>query len=119
MLWLIIVSFFVALLSGMGIGSAGLLLLYLTAKEGLSQLAAQGVNLAFFLFSSASALLIHLRQTRLPLFCILLLIPGGLFGSFLGSALAHALPELLLRRLFGYFLIVTASLSFFRKKEKM
>ena len=115
-MWAIIVSFPVALLSGMGMGSAGLLVLYLTAVEGLSQLSAQGVNLAFFLFSSGSALLVHLLKTPLPYWYILWLIPGGLCGSFFGSALAHALPEALLRRLFGYFLIITASLSLLRKK---
>ena len=37
-------SFGIAVLSGMGVGSAGLFVLYLTAFAGLSQLQAQGLN---------------------------------------------------------------------------
>ena len=47
----IIVSFAIALLSGLGVGSGGLLVIYLTLYAGTPQLQAQGVNLVFFLFS--------------------------------------------------------------------
>ena len=45
-------SFGIAVLSGMGVGSAGLFVLYLTAFAGLSQLQAQGLTLVFFLLSA-------------------------------------------------------------------
>ena len=43
------VTFAVALLSGMGVGSAGLLVTYLALVLGMPQLQAQGLNLLFFL----------------------------------------------------------------------
>ena len=50
-MWLdILVSFLIATLSGLGIGSGGLLVIYLTLLDGMPQLRAQGVNLVFFSF---------------------------------------------------------------------
>ena len=46
----IIVFFIIATLSGMGVGSAGLLVVWLTVFDSVPQLAAQGLNLFFFLF---------------------------------------------------------------------
>ena len=50
----VIASFIIALLSGMGIGSGGLFVIYLTFMTNADQLSAQGANLLFFLFSSDS-----------------------------------------------------------------
>ena len=46
----IIAAFIIAILSGMGIGSGGLFTIWLTAVAGTTQLAAQGLNLLFFLY---------------------------------------------------------------------
>lgn len=117
-MWLmILVAFGVAVLSGLGVGSAGLFVVFLTMVEQMPQLAAQGLNLVFFLFSSGAALLVHAMRTKLLFGCILLLLIGGIPGSFLGTALAHALPQRLLRQLFGGLLIVSGTLGLFKKKR--
>ena len=54
-----------AVLSGLGVGSGGLLVIYLTLIEGYEQIGAQGVNLLFFLFSSGSAMLYHLVHRKI------------------------------------------------------
>ncbi len=46
-----LVAFFAALLTGLGVGSGGFYLLYLTEARGLAQYEAQGLNLLFFFFS--------------------------------------------------------------------
>ena len=113
----ILVSFAVALLAGMGVGSAGLLVLFLTFVQGVSQIEAQGVNLLFFLCASGAALLVHLFRTP-PLWgLLLLLIPAGLLGAWGGTALALYLPQALLRKLFGWFLILSGTLGLFGKKK--
>ena len=118
-MWLLsLISFGVAILSGLGVGSAGLLVVYLTAIEHQAQLTAQGLNLVFFLFSSGAALSVHLLRTPLLFGCILLLLPGGVAGSLFGTALAHRLPEALLRRLFGFLLILSGAFGLFRAKQK-
>ena len=42
----------VAVLSGMGVGSGGLLVVYLTLAGGIAQPAAQALNLFFFIFAA-------------------------------------------------------------------
>lgn len=101
----------------MGVGSAGLLVLFLTLVQEIPQLEAQGVNLLFFLFSSGAALLVHLFRTP-PLWgLLLLLIPAGLLGAWGGTALALYLPQALLRKLFAAFLVVSGTLGIFSKKK--
>ena len=111
------VTFFVALLSGMGVGSAGLLVTWLTLVEKSPQITAQGINLLFFLFSSGAALLVHVLHTPLLWRCILLLIPFGVLGSFSGVFLADILPQALLRRLFGMLLILCGGVGLFARKR--
>lgn len=118
MWWSVFAAFGVAVLSGLGVGSAGLLVVYLTVAENLPQLAAQGLNLVFFLFSSGAALLVHLSRTVLLTGAILLMIPGGVAGSLLGTALAGVLPEAVLRKFFGLLLIVSGVAGLFRGRAK-
>ncbi len=117
-MWLtVLVSFAVALLAGMGVGSAGLLVLFLTFVKNIPQLKAQGLNLLFFLFSSGAALLVHLRCTPPFLGLLLLLVPTGLLGAWGGTALALYLPQALLRRIFGCFLLMSGTLGILAKKK--
>lgn len=118
MWWSVFAAFGVAVLSGLGVGSAGLLVVYLTAVENLPQLTAQGLNLVFFLFSSGAALLVHLSRTVLLTGAILLMIPGGVAGSLLGTALAGILPEEILRKFFGLLLVVSGVSGLFRGKAQ-
>ena len=106
-----IVAFIIAVLSGMGIGSGGFLVIYLTLAEGLPQLAAQGINLLFFLFSSAASLCLHLRKRRLFGSAILAISAMGVLGSPLGSLAAAVLPSDILRKLFGGMLILSGMLA--------
>lgn len=115
-MWLtLLVAFGVAVLSGLGVGSAGLFVVFLTAAEHLPQLMAQGINLVYFLFSSGAALTVHLLRTPLLYGCALILLIGGIPGSLLGAAVAHAISEELLRRLFGFLLIASGALGLFKK----
>ena len=116
MLLTVSVALAIAILSGLGVGSAGLFVVFLTVVSELPQLTAQGINLMFFLFSSGAALIVHLRRTPLLYGCILLLLLGGIPGCLIGTALAHAISETLLRRLFGILLILSGLAGFFKKQ---
>ena len=117
-MWITVtVTFLVALLSGMGVGSAGLLVIFLTLAQDLPQLTAQGVNLLFFLFSSGAALCVHLFRIP-PLWgLLLLLLPAGLLGAWGGTALAAYLPQALLRKLFGGFLLISGAIGLLQKQK--
>ena len=110
-------TFAVALLSGMGVGSAGLMVIFLTLVQGVPQLEAQGLNLLFFLFSSGAALCVHLFRTP-PLWLLLVfLVPTGLLGAWWGTSLALYLPQALLRQIFAWFLILTGALGVFQRRK--
>lgn len=110
-----IVSFLVAALSGMGIGGGGLLVIYLSLVMELPQYTAQGINLLFFLFSSASSLSVHMQKRKLFWPVILVMSISGMIASPLGALTAKALPSELLRKLFGGVLIVSGVLSLRRR----
>ncbi len=98
-------------LSGMGIGSGGLLVIYLTAVRGLGQLSAQGCNLLFFVFSSSASLFIHRYKRNLDIkmtsACALLAIGGSYLGVLAGEFLGAGA----VRRVFAVFLIIAGTSS--------
>ncbi len=99
-------AFFGAVLSALGMGGGGVLLIYLTAFEGMGQFTAQGINLIFFIPIAAVSLWFHIRGKLVDWRLALLLLPAGIAGVFLGASLAGKLPEELLRRLFAGLLAV-------------
>ena len=114
----IIVSFLIAMLSGLGIGSGGLLVIYLTLLGNVPQLHAQGINLVFFLFSAGASMLAHLSSRKLIAPLCILLITAGLPGAMIGASLAAVLPTLVLRRLFGAFLITAGALTLTKRHPR-
>ena len=114
---LFLAAFAAALLSGMGVGSAGLFILYLTLVAGYPQPQAQALNLLFFILSAGSAMLCHIRTRRIPKKSVAFLILCALPGAVLGSYLAKVLDATLLRKLFGAMLILTGMPAFFRRKR--
>ena len=115
-----IVTLIVAVLSGMGIGSGGLMVLYLTLIRGAPQLTAQGFNLLFFLFAATSSMGVHLARRTIRLPAVLLMVAAGLPAAYLGTQLALLLPQGLVGRLFGIFLILAGLPGVFgsRRTEK-
>jgi uncharacterized membrane protein YfcA len=107
------VIFLLAVLTGLGVGSAGLFVLYLTLCEGYAQLRAQAVNLLFFMLASLAALLFYLRRTPPAWWALAFLLPTGLLGVLLGSALADKLPQDTLRTVFAVFLMLCGGLGLF------
>lgn len=111
-------AFVIAILSGMGVGSAGLLVVYLTMLENVPQLTAQGVNLVFFLFAASAALFVHMLRRKLPLARILLAAAAGMIGALPGVWAAGVLPQGWVRILFGCMLIFSGIRALFAKSGK-
>ena len=115
----------IALLSGMGVGSAGLLVVWLTLTGSVQQAAAQALNLYFFMFSSAASLLVHLRRRKIFWSAAGFMIVTGAAGAVTGSALSAHVDPSILRRLFGGMLVfcgttsLLATLSPFLRKMKI
>ncbi|MBO5898554.1 MAG: sulfite exporter TauE/SafE family protein [Clostridia bacterium] len=113
-----LVTLLIATMSGMGIGSGGLMVLYLTFVRGAPQLVAQGFNLLFFLFSAGASMVIHLDRRSIRLPATALMIAAGLPAAYLGARLALRLPEGIVARLFGFFLILAGANGILSKQER-
>ncbi|MBR4033509.1 MAG: sulfite exporter TauE/SafE family protein [Clostridia bacterium] len=109
-----LVSAGVALLSGLGVGSGGLLVVFLTEYRGVGQLFAQGVNLIFFIFSSGAATAVNLRARKICYGAVLLMSIGGAIGAITGALIASVLNPDLLRIGFGLMLLIGGIPSFIR-----
>ena len=101
--WFIV--FAIAVLSGLGVGSGGLLVIYLTLTQKLPQLTAQGVNLVFFILASLSSLAFTLNKRRIPFGAVAIMSTLGICGSLIGTHLAARLSPEILRKIFGFMLI--------------
>ena len=110
-----LVSFFIAVLSGLGVGSGGLFVIWLTAAYGVSSTQARGMNLLFFVFSASAALIFHYKRRRLDLKLIASLAALSLLGTLIGTQVAQYVDAALLRRLFGIFLIISGAYSLLPK----
>lgn len=112
------VSAGVALLSGLGVGSGGLLVVFLTEYRGVGQLFAQGVNLIFFIFSSGAATAVNLRARKICYGAVLLMSIGGTIGAITGALIASVLNPDLLRIGFGLMLLIGGIPSFIRSARR-
>ena len=117
-LWVTAIASAIAgVLSGMGIGSAGIFVLYLTMFLQMDQVAAQGINLLFFLVSAGASLIYHIPHRHIPwrvvIFLLIFAFPGAAFGTYLVSRL----DKILIRRLFGTMLVVSGGMTLFQKKK--
>ena len=115
----ILAAFAAAVLSGLGVGSAGIFVLYLTLVAGYAQPEAQALNLLFFLLSAGAALLLHIRERKIPWRVVFFLIACAIPGALLGSWLVRVLDATIIRKLFGGMLVVTGVPALFgRKRER-
>ena len=105
----------IAALSGLGVGSGGILVIYLTLVEKMPQLAAQGANLVFFILASLSSLIFNLPKRRIPYGAVALMAVLGIGGSFFGTYLARIIPSAALGKIFGGMLVASGLLALKKK----
>lgn len=113
----VIASFIIAVLSGLGVGSGGLFVIWLTLAEGTEQIAAQGLNLLFFLFSAGASLIFHVARRKILWNAVLFLTLLGIAGSLFGSYLVGFIPSAIMKKLFGGMLVISGLFSLFGKKS--
>ena len=101
-----LIAFLAAILSALGMGGGGILLIYLTAVMGVDQLQAQGINLAFFVPAAIVALIFHIKNKLVDLKIAWKFILIGLLGVLGGAALAMWMPRELLSKIFGGLLLI-------------
>ena len=106
----LIAAFSFAILSGLGVGG-GLFVIYLVMFTSLPQLQIQGINLAFFLFSSSASLTVHLQKRKIFTKAVVLMSAAGIVGAILGSIISAKTDGDILRKIFGAMLVISGILS--------
>lgn len=110
-----LISFFIAILSGLGVGSGGLFVIWLTAAYGVGVTQARGMNLLFFVFSASAALIFHYKRRKIDLYFISRLALFSLIGTLVGTYVSKFIDALLLRKIFGGFLLFSGIYTLFPK----
>lgn len=120
MIWLIyiVAGFLSGVIAGMGMGGGTILVPALTVLTGLSQHAAQGINMLAFLPGAIIALIIHKKGGRVDLKKSIPLILSGVAGAVGGALIAALLSSEILRRLFGAFLAALAVIQFISGEKR-
>jgi len=113
----IITGIITAVLAGLGVGGGGLLVIYLVFVLEMEQLQAQGINLIFYLFASAAALVIHFRKRKIDWKSVIIIAVFGIIGSFIGVKIAETIDPLWIRKTFGVFLLLSGIWSLFQCKR--
>lgn len=108
-----IIPFLISLLMGMGVGGAGLFIIYLTSFLGTPQAMAQGTNLIFFVISAISALIIHLKKRKFYPVQVVTIVIFGVLGSYIFSHFSNMIDPDIPRRVLGGILIFGGGVSVF------
>lgn len=114
---MIISAFLSGLLGSMGLGGGTILIVYLTYFRYMAQTEAQGINLVCFIPIAILAVILYSRQKLTDAKVIWPLIVFGCLGAAGGFVLLEWIPNELLGKLFGAFLILLAIKDFFFSKS--
>lgn len=112
------IIFFIAALSGLGVGSGGLLVIFLTSYLHFSPTDARVTNLLFFIISSTGALIIHALKGRIKYKLVLCAAAFGIVGTLIGTSLGRIIGDTMLKFLFGIMLVISGGYGVFGKKIK-
>jgi len=103
----IIVGFFAAILSSMGLGAGSVLILYLVLVGNVEQVTAQGVNLVFSIpIAMISIYFHHKNKMLLPFKDCAKISALGVIGAVVGSFIAFSIDVSIIKKLFAAFLFV-------------
>lgn len=115
-----IVAFLTGITASMGLGGGFILVIYLTIFAQMPQLAAQGINLIFFLPIAAFSLIFHAKNKMIETSVILPSIIFAVIGVFIGVWGANLLGSEWLTKVFAVFVLlvgVRELITAFKKPE--
>ena len=114
-------SFLVAvlcgILSGFGIGGGTLLIIAMTSFLGVSQSAAQGINLLYFIPTAGASLIGHIKNKLIDKKAFLWTAGAGVIATAASSFAFGAIDKTFSKRIFGVFLICVGISEFLRKSK--
>lgn len=110
-----LIGFLTGVLASMGLGGGFVLVVWLTLFENVTQRAAQGINLLFFLPIALISLILHLKNNLVNKIIVKKLALGGLLGAIIGTYGSQLIDNSLLRKLFALFLLAFGLRELFSK----
>ncbi len=113
-----LVGFASGLTASLGLGGGMVLLLYLTAILGISQLEAQAVNLLFFLPIALISLIIHSKSHLIEFKVILPSLAVGAISAALFSFTARFIGSIYLQKAFAVLIIIIGLKEVFAKASR-
>ena len=119
---IIIVSLIIAILSGMGVGGGGLLVIYLTIFENTPQIIAQGTNLIFFIAAGLASTIYNVKKKKIVWRHTLPISISSVLFAIITSILTSKINPEILGKMFGVMLVLSGSASlisrFVKNKQK-
>ena len=99
-------AFIISILSGLGVGSGGLLVAYLSASgQGTGEL--RGINLFFFILSAVSASLCNIKARKFNPRLIFIMSSFGILGCLIGTYAGQLISPHTLKIIFGCMLVIS------------
>lgn len=114
----LLAGFFSGILSGMGLGGGGILIIYLSLFTDTKQLTAQGINLLFFIPIGFLALVIYSIKKQIKWKAVIKFIIWGLLGSVSGLYLTNFLGGKITGKIFGVLLIALGIAEILKRNTK-
>ena len=107
MIWSFIAAFFTGIFASLGVGGGMILIIYLTVFAGFDQLAAQGINLIYFIPIAALSVIIHTKNKLIEWKKIIPSILLGVVFAALGTYAAERIGSPALKKIFGIFILLS------------
>ena len=99
-------AFLTGIFASMGLGGGMVLIVYLTVFVGFSQIAAQGINLVFFIPIAIISLVLHTKNKLVEWKKAVPAVLWGTAAVIISAWLANRIEQSLLSKAFGIFLIL-------------
>lgn len=115
---LIFIGVLAGIISGMGIGGGAILIPALTIFLNIDQKLAQTINLIYFVPTASMALITHIKNKNIQSKGLLPIIIFGVIGAIIGSCIAINIDSSILKKVFGWFLLIIGLREIFKKDIK-
>ena len=104
----VIIGIVAGIISGLGMGGGTVLIFLLGLICGIEQHIAQATNLIFFVPTSIVAILVNLKNKKVDKKLATMISICGIIGAIIGAKIAIQTDVKMLRRYFGFFLLIIA-----------
>ena len=118
MIWSFIAAFFTGIFASLGVGGGMILIIYLTVFAGFDQLAAQGINLIYFIPIAALSVIIHSKNKLIEWKKIMPSLITGVIFAALGTFAAGYIGSPALKKIFAVFILIIGIKELFYKPPK-